>query len=248
MTTLKTTKIALIGALALGFSACEKQAKLDTDIQKGSYAVGQNIGQNIKSQPLTLDLTALVSGLKDASEGKPSKLKPEEVRDAMMKLQQAAMAKAAENGEKNKKDGDTYLESNKKKDGWKTTASGLQYKVVKEGTGESPKDTDIVKVHYTGTFISGEKFDSSLDKGEPIEFPVNGVIPGWTEALKLMNKGAKFQLAIPSNLAYGPGGKGQIGPNATLLFDVELLEFKAGAPAPSMEMPKSEKPAKAKKK
>ena len=225
--------------------ACEKPAKLDNDLQKGSYAVGQTIGGNIKSQPLQLDLPALVAGLKDAVEAKPSKLKPEEIKDAMMKLQQQAMGKMSEAGEKNKKEGEAFLATNKTKEGWKSTPSGLQYHVEKEGSGNSPKDGDIVKVHYTGTFINGEKFDSSRDKGEPIEFPVNGVIPGWTEALKVMKPGAKYQLAIPSDLAYGPGGKGQIAPNSTLLFDVELLEVKAGPP-PSA--PDAGKPAKGKKK
>ncbi len=226
-----------IGVFAMGVSflaACEKPVKLDDDLQKGSYAVGQTIGGNIKSQPLKLDLVALVGGLKDAVEGKPSKLTPEQIKDAMMKLQQQAMGKMSESAEKNKKEGDAFLETNKKKDGWKVTASGLQYKVDKEGSGTSPKDGDTVKVHYTGTFISGEKFDSSRDKNEPIEFPVNGVIPGWTEALKIMKPGARYQLAIPAELAYGPQGKGQIAPNSTLLFDVELLEVK---PAPAAEAP-----------
>jgi FKBP-type peptidyl-prolyl cis-trans isomerase len=239
---------ALVTSLGMGLSlltACEKPVKLDDDLQKGSYAVGQTIGGNIKSQPLKLDLTALVGGLKDAVDGKPSKLTPEQIKDAMMKLQQQAMGKMSESAEKNKKEGDTYLEANKKKDAWKSTASGLQYKVDKEGAGASPKDGDMVKVHYTGTFINGEKFDSSRDKGEPIEFPVNGVIPGWTEALKMMKPGARYQLVIPSDLAYGPQGKGQIAPNSTLLFDVELLEVKA---APAQEAPKAEPAKKAKKK
>ena len=228
--------------------ACDKPVKLDSDLQKGSYAVGQTIGGNIKSQPLQLDLVALVGGLKDAVEGKTSKLKPEEIKDAMMKLQQQAMVKMTESADKNKKEGETFLATNKAKEGWKATASGLQYKVEKEGSGNSPKDGDIVKVHYTGTFINGEKFDSSRDKGEPIEFPVNGVIAGWTEALKIMKPGAKYQLVIPSDLAYGPGGKGQIAPNSTLLFDVELLDVKA-APAPAAAAaPAGDKTAKASKK
>ncbi len=242
-------KFLLVGLSALiGLSfGCDKPAKLDNDLQKGSYAVGQTIGGNIKSQPLQLDLPALVAGLKDAVEGKTSKLKPEEIKDAMMKLQQQAMGKMSEAGEKNKKEGEAFLAANKSKDGWKTTASGLQYKVEKEGTGNSPKDGDIVKVHYTGTFISGEKFDSSRDKGEPIEFPVNGVIPGWTEALKIMKPGALYHLAIPSDLAYGPGGKGQIAPNSTLLFDVELLDVKPAPPGGAKEVKIEAKNSKKKK-
>ena len=244
---MQNKSLLLVVGIATSLSAlvaCEKTAKLDSDLQKGSYAVGQTIGGNIKSQPLQLDLTALVAGLRDAVEGKTSKLKPEEIKDAMMKLQQQAMGKMSEAGEKNKKEGEAFLVTNKTKEGWKVTPSGLQYHVEKEGSGNSPKDGDIVKVHYTGTFISGEKFDSSRDKGEPIEFPVNGVIPGWTEALKIMKPGAKYQLAIPSDLAYGPGGKGQIAPNSTLLFDVELLDVK---PAPAAA-DAGGKPAKAKKK
>ncbi len=242
--------IFVFGTLAsLSFLVgCDRPAKLDSELQKGSYAVGQTIGGNIKSQPLQLDLIALVAGLKDAVDGKPAKLKPEEIKDAMMKLQQLAMGKMSESSDKNKKEGETFLAANKAKEGWKATASGLQYKVEKEGSGNPPKDGDIVKVHYTGTFISGEKFDSSRDKGEPIEFPVNGVIPGWTEALKIMKPGAKYQLVIPSDLAYGPGGKGQIAPNSTLLFDVELLEVKpAPAAAPVADAGKAVKAEKKKK-
>ncbi len=118
----------------------------------------------------------------------------------------------------------TFLAANAKKDGVKTTASGLQYKVIKSGTGKSPKATDTVKVHYHGTLIDGTVFDSSVERGEPVSFPVNGVIPGWTEALQLMKEGDKWQLFIPSKLAYGERGAGaKIGPNATLIFEVELL-------------------------
>ena len=128
---------------------------------------------------------------------------------------------------KNKSEGEAYLKANKTKDGVVALPSGLQYKVLKAGTGKSPKKEDTVKVHYTGTLIDGTKFDSSVDRGEPIEFPVGGVIPGWTEALLLMKEGDKWQLSIPAKIAYGESGQGPIPPNSTLLFDVELLAVKS---------------------
>src|SRR5881394_629143 len=142
----------------------------------------------------------------------------------MMEKQIAASKEAAE---KNKAEGEKFLEENKKKDGVKTTASGLQYKVLKEGSGPSPKETDTVVTNYRGTLIDGTEFDSSYKRNEPATFPVNRVIKGWTEALQLMKPGGKYKLFIPSNLAYGPGGAGgDIGPNATLIFEVELLSSK----------------------
>ena len=151
------------------------------------------------------------------------------MEDILTKLRQEltakAEAKSKAEGEKNLKEGKAFLAANAKKDGVKTTATGLQYKVLKSGTGASPQKTDTVKVHYHGTLIDGTVFDSSVQRGEPITFPVSGVIPGWTEALQLMKVGDKWQLFIPSSLAYGelspPGSK--IGPNSTLLFEVELL-------------------------
>ena len=148
------------------------------------------------------------------------------MNDSEMMAQMETKQKAA--GEKNLKDGEAYLAANTKKEGVKATKSGLQYKVLKEGKGKTPKATDSVKVHYHGTLIDGSVFDSSVERGEPISFPVGGVIAGWTEALQLMKEGDKWQLVIPSKLAYGeqgPGGK--IGPNSTLIFDVELLAVEA---------------------
>ena len=155
---------------------------------------------------------------------------------------QAAAKK--EQGEKNETQGKKFLEENKKKEGWKTTASGLQYKVLKEGKGAAPKETDTVKVNYRGTTIDGTEFDSSYKRGQPATFPVNRVIKGWTEALQLMKPGAKYQLAIPSDLAYGERGAGSdIGPNSTLLFDVELLEIVAPTPTPKPATYDSGRPA-----
>ncbi len=222
--------VALALVAVVGLVGCEKKAKLDTDQEKASYAIGQQIGRSLKMQNADVVVPSLVAGMNDAIGDKEAKLKPEEMQAALQKMQEGAMKKAMEEAEKNQKIGDEWLAKNKTADGWKTTESGLQYKVVKEGSGASPKETDTVKVHYTGTLIDGKKFDSSRDRNEPAEFPVNGVIPGWTEALKIMKPGAQYNLAIPAKLAYGPQGRPGIPPNSVLLFDVELLEVKAAAP------------------
>ena len=234
--TMKKQAIVL-GAVATfavaGLFGCEKKGKVGTDQEKASYAIGQQIGKSLKMQNADVIVPSLVAGMNDAIENKDSKLKPEEMQKALQSMQESAMKKAMEQAQVNEKKGEEYLTANKAKSGWKETASGLQYQEATPGTGESPKDTDTVKVHYTGTLTTGEKFDSSRDRNEPAEFPVNGVIPGWTEALKLMKKGARWNLAIPAKLAYGPQGRPGIPPNSTLLFDVELLDIKAGAPAPA---------------
>ena len=236
--TLALTAVAAVASVAL--VGCDKKAKLNTDQEKASYAIGQQIGKSLKMQNADVVMPSLVGGMQDALDGKEGKLKPEEMQGALQKMQEGAMKKAMEQADANGKKGDEFLASNKTKAGVKTTDSGLQYEVVKEGSGNSPKDTDTVKVHYTGTLITGEKFDSSRDRNEPAEFPVNGVIPGWTEALKLMKPGAQWKLVIPAKLAYGPQGRPGIPPNSTLLFDVELLEVKAAAaPAPAAPMPKA---------
>lgn len=216
--------IALCAVACVGLMGCEKKANLGNDKEKASYAIGTQIGKSLKAQNADVDLVALNAGLSDAVAGKEPRLKPEEMQAALMKLQEESMKKASEAAEKNQKEGAEFLEKNKAKEGVKTTASGLQYIVEKEGTGATPKETDTVKVHYTGTLTNGEKFDSSVDRGEPAVFPVNGVIPGWTEALKLMKAGSKYKLFIPANLAYGPQGRPGIPPNSVLIFDVELLE------------------------
>ena len=158
-------------------------------------------------------------------------LSDKEAQEVMMTFQKEQMAKLNENarklGEKNKKEGETFLAENKKKPGVVTLPSGLQYKILKEGTGRNPKATDTVVTHYRGTLLDGKEFDSSYKRGEPATFPLNGVIRGWTEALQLMKPGAKWQLFIPPQLAYGERGAGQdIGPNATLIFEVELIAIK----------------------
>lgn len=236
------SKLLIIAAagLMLTLTACNKP-DLKSDKGQASYAIGQQIGKNLKAQNIEIDPKTLAASLTDATTGK-SQMTDEQIQKAMMKLQEMAMKKQQEEGEANKKKSAEFLEKNKTAEGVKVTASGLQYSVIKEGEGATPKKEDTVKCHYTGTLIDGTKFDSSVDRGQPAEFPVGGVIPGWTEALQMMKVGSKYKLFIPPELAYGPAGRPGIPPNSALVFEVELLEIvKAGAPA------KAAKPAKAKK-
>ena len=206
---------------------------------KVSYSIGLDIGTTFKKQKMEISSDALVAGLKDGMSGAKPALSPDEVRQVMMEFSKDMREKTAaatkEAADKNSKESEKFLAENKAKPGVKTTASGLQYKVEKEGSGTPPKETDTVVVNYRGTLIDGTEFDSSYKRGEPATFPVNRVIKGWTEALQLMKPGAKYQLVIPSDLAYGPAGTGgDIGPNATLIFEVELMSAKPGeASAPS---------------
>lgn len=232
--------VGLVVAVAFGMVACEK--KLDTDQKRASYSIGQQLGKNFKDNNVDFDADVLVMALKDVKEGKTSKMTQEEMGKAMQKLQEMAQAKQGQVAEDNKKKGDEFLAKNKSNPNVKTTESGLQYVVEKEGTGAVPKETDEVKVHYTGTLVDGTKFDSSVDRGQPAEFPVNGVIKGWTEALVMMKEGSKYKLTIPAELAYGPMGRPGIPPNSVLLFDVELLEVKkAQASAQPAKAPKAKK-------
>ena len=162
--------------------------------------------------------------MKDALSGAKPLLTEQEIQETMDAFQKEMMAKQDEVAKKNKAEGESFLAENKKKEGIKILPSGLQYKVIKAGTGKKPKSTDTVTVHYRGTLIDGTEFDSSYKRGQIVSFPVSGVIPGWTEALQLMEAGAKWQLFIPPNLAYGErGAGGAIGPNTTLIFEVELV-------------------------
>ena len=221
----------LILTLALGLFVSSVQGQDKPDLtnpkQRTSYAIGLDVATSLKARDIDLDPKALAAGIADALADKPA-LKPEEVREILMKLQQEMMAKGETknkaDSEKNQKAGDAFLAENAKKEGVKTTASGPQYKVLKSGSGASPKKTDNVKVHYHGTLIDGKVFDSSVQRGEPVTFQVDGVIPGWVEALQLMKVGDKWQLFIPAKLAYGEHVPDPvIGPNATLVFEVELL-------------------------
>lgn len=214
----------VVAAVAMTSTACQKKVKLDTDEAKASYAIGQQIGGNLKQQNIEFNADALAMALKDVLKGE-NKMTTEEMQNAMMKLQELSMKKSQEAAEKNAKEGAEFLEKNKAAAGVKTTESGLQYIVEKEGTGATPKKDDVVKVHYKGTLTNGEQFDSSIERGQPAEFPVGGVIPGWTEALQLMKVGGKAKLFIPPQLAYGPSGRPGIPPNSVLVFEVELIDI-----------------------
>ena len=205
---------------------------------KVSYSIGLDIGSTLKRQLIEVNSELLNKGIQDGLQGGKALLTDEQMKETMATFQKEMMAKQAAAkkaaGEKNEAESKKYLEENKKKEGVKTTASGLQYRVEKEGNGPMPKATDTVKVNYKGTTIDGTEFDSSYKRGTPASFPVNRVIKGWTEALQLMKVGSKYQLVIPAELAYGEKGAGSdIGPNATLLFEVELLEIVQPTPTPS---------------
>lgn len=223
--------LTLIGIFLLLTPVQAEESILKTQKDKESYAIGMDIGRKLKQQQIELNPEAISQGIWDSLTDDKTLMTEEEYRDAMtaftnkMKQKQEAQMKGM--SDKNKQEGETFLAENKKKESVVTTASGLQYKVITEGTGASPKSTDTVSVHYKGTLINGKEFDSSYRRGQPASFPVNGVIQGWTEALQLMKVGSKWQLFIPSELAYGERGAGRdIGPNSTLIFDVELLSIK----------------------
>jgi FKBP-type peptidyl-prolyl cis-trans isomerase len=227
---MKTISLGSVLLFSLfNFSCAGKGASQNVDLTsdkaKFSYVIGQQIGKQMKSENLDIDTNVLAASINDVMAGKESRLSMAEMQGAMQKAQQAQSAKEEGAGKENKEKGDKFLADNKGKPGVKTTASGLQYQVISEGKGKSPKATDVVKVHYTGTLLDGTKFDSSVDRGQPAEFPLNGVIPGWTEGLQLMKVGGKTKFFIPSALAYGPSGRPGIPPNSTLIFDVELLEI-----------------------
>ncbi len=201
---------------------------LDTLTQRLSYIIGENMARQLQNDGLELDTDAIALAINDVTAGNPSRLSDAEKRSTVEEVQQVSQEKqmAAQAGQaaKNKAEGATYLAENGKKEGVITTNSGLQYRSLVTGNGEKPTRNDQVKVHYKGTLIDGTVFDSSYDRGEPIVFPVTGVIAGWVEGLQLMQVGSKFELVIPSQLAYGANGSGPvIGPDATLIFEVELL-------------------------
>lgn len=229
--------VLFVLTFAAGCTAEETTAapelKLDNPKNRISYTIGVNIGQDFKSQQMDIDADALLLGLKDSLAGKELRLTDEEMVSEVNAFQEEMQARMLAEMESmaagNKAAGEAFLAENAKQEGVVVTASGLQYKVLEAGEGDSPSPADVVTVHYRGTLIDGTQFDSSYDRGQPATFPVSGVIPGWTEALQLMKPGAKWQLAIPAELAYGERGAGQdIGPHATLLFDVELLSIEKG--------------------
>jgi FKBP-type peptidyl-prolyl cis-trans isomerase FklB len=204
-----------------GQAMAAKAASLKTELDKVSYVIGTQLGQNFKKQGIEISIEPLMWGLKDAMTGKEPVLNQSEMQQVMMSFQQRLLAKQAA---KNLAEGKAFLEANKAKEGVKVLPSGLQYKIIKEGTGESPTADDKVKTHYRGTLINGTEFDSSYKRNKPAEFPIKGVIKGWTEALQLMKEGGKWELYIPADLAYGERPRPGIPPNSTLIFTVELLE------------------------
>jgi FKBP-type peptidyl-prolyl cis-trans isomerase len=212
-------------------SAARGGPALSTDKQKDSYALGMNIGRGLSQQPVDLDITSLLRGMKDALQKNKSQLTDDQIKAALAQLSSMANAKqdAASQaiGEANLKKGEEFLASNKTQEGVVTLPSGLQYKVLKTGTGPKPSASDTVVCDYRGTLIDGKEFDSSYKRGQSATFPVNGVIKGWTEALQMMPVGSKWQLFIPPDLAYGSRSAGaDIGPNSTLVFEVELHSIK----------------------
>lgn len=211
--------------LLLTVMACERKADLKSDEARYSYAVGHQIGRNMKSQDLKIDTKAFVTAMKQTLEGKDLQMTEKEMREAMRKMSEMRRTKRMEKAQGNKKQGTEYLAKNKSKEGVKVTATGLQYRVLKEGEGAKPKKEDTVKVHYKGTLIDGTEFDSSYKRNRPAEFPVQAVIPGWTEALQLMPVGSKWELVIPSELGYGEMGNPKIPGNSVLIFEVELLDI-----------------------
>ena len=216
-------KIQLIVVLGIVLLASQVSAQEKTDLknqkEKISYIIGMDIGNNLKKQSVEVDPNILAKGIGDALAGGKPFLTEQEIRDTMAVFQKEMAAKK-------KKEGEVFLAENKKKDGVKTLPSGLQYKVIKKGSGKKPTSSDTVTTNYRGTLIDGTEFDSSYRRGQPATFPVKGVIPGWTEALQLMEVGSKWQLFVPSNLAYGErGASPNIGPNATLIFEIELISI-----------------------
>ncbi|MES2682810.1 MAG: FKBP-type peptidyl-prolyl cis-trans isomerase [Pseudomonadota bacterium] len=252
MSVLKHSAFALAIAAALAITACKKDEPkavtaedLKTDAQKFGYAIGVDLAKSLKPVKDDVDIKALEAGLDAVMAGGEPVLDDatrEQIKNSVAeKLQKKQLEERTASATKAKGEGEAFLAENGKKAGVKTTATGLQYEVLTEGTGESPKATDTVTVHYKGTLINGETFDSSYDRGQPVSFPLQNVIPGWTEGLQLMKPGAKYKFVIPSALAYGERGAGaKIGPNSTLVFEVELLNLGEAKPAEA-------KPAEAKK-
>ena len=229
MSTHKT--IALLGAAVL-LAACgsgKAPATLDTDDQKASYGIGLDMGRSLAPAKGRLDMPAFLKGVEDALAGAEPALADSVVQAAIQafskSIMEAQQKERTDLADKNNAEGEKYLADNGAKPGVTTTASGLQYEVLTEGTGPKPTPEQQVRVHYKGTLLDGKEFDSSYGK-EPVVFPVSGLIPGFSEALQLMNVGSKFRVVIPGDIAYGPSGAGpDIGPNATLIFEIELIEI-----------------------
>jgi len=228
-------KLIVLGILAFGLSACsqppaDKQVALDSENARFSYLLGQDVAASLRQMGDEIDVDAFTEAFRASLKGEESRISAEDaakVKKAFFeKKQQEQQAKMAVSGEANKRSGTAFLAANKQKDNITTTPSGLQYEMLRAAEGAKPVATDTVKVHYKGTLIDGTEFDSSYARGEPATFPLSGVIPGWTEGVQLMSVGSKYRLFVPSELGYGERGAGaKIGPNAALIFEVELLEI-----------------------
>ncbi len=227
-------KYLLTVLVSFGLLACQSNTqdnvKMKTQTDSVSYAIGLDIGKNLKSQNIEVSADVLAHGIKDIIDSNETLLTEAEAQEVIMAFQKRLMAKHEEmmkaQGDKNKLAGEEFLAANKAKEGVVTLPSGLQYKVIKMGNGKKPKATDNVTVHYRGTLIDGTEFDSSIGRGEPATFQLDQVIKGWTEGVQLMPVGSKFEFYIPSELGYGERGAGQlIQPNSTLIFEVELISI-----------------------
>jgi FKBP-type peptidyl-prolyl cis-trans isomerase FkpA len=231
---MKQSALIALAALA-GASTTFAMDTLKDQTEKASYSIGMDIGSNLKKAGFEIKAELVAKGITDALSGSKPLISEEEAQKALEALQTEMRskfeAKQKAEGEKNKAAGEKFLADNKAKQGVKTTASGLQYEVITEGKGDKPKATDTVQVHYTGKLIDGTEFDSSLKGGEPVTFPLNRVIPGWTEGVQLMTVGSKYHFTIPSALAYGENAPPAIGSNQVLCFDVELLKIEKGGEA-----------------
>jgi FKBP-type peptidyl-prolyl cis-trans isomerase len=233
---MKSATGALVLALATSMAACAgdgapsgESAALETNDQKAAYGIGMNMGTQLRAANDRLDRAAFMRGFEDGMQGAESQIPEPEIQAALMEfgsqLEAAETAVRAREGEENAAAGTAYLAENRAKAGVTTTASGLQYEVLRAGDGARPTAESVVRIHYRGTLIDGTEFDSSYGRGEPAEFPIGGVIAGFSEALQLMPVGSQWRIVIPSDIAYGPGGSGPIGPNSTLIFEIELLEI-----------------------
>jgi FKBP-type peptidyl-prolyl cis-trans isomerase FklB len=231
--------LLVLGIATCGAAFAEQPSSsapaLDTPEAKASYALGATVGRNLRRDGVEIDAAIFLRGLRDGLSGGKLLVSDEEAKAALTKLQQDARARREtllkEESAENKKKGEAFLAANKTKEGVVTLPSGLQYKVLKKGSGPTPTLEDTVVCNYRGTLIDGTEFDSSYKRGKPATFPVRGVIQGWTEILQQMPVGSQYQVYIPSDLAYGERGPGSIGPNSALIFDIELLSIQE-QPAP----------------
>lgn len=225
---MKKNTLIICTGIVLAFTSCKEQQNvspvtLNNTIDSVSYGIGLNVGKNLKDQGVdSFNTQALAQALEDVIKGNPARIDEAQAMQTINNYFQGMQAKKSEG---NIKEGKDFLEANSKKEGVITLPSGMQYQVIKEGSGATPGINDMVTTHYHGTFIDGKVFDSSVERGEPATFPVNGVIAGWTEALQLMKEGSKWRLFVPYNLAYGErGSRGGIPPYSTLIFEVELIK------------------------